>query len=168
MKDGTVEVLDPTGRSHLRISVTAHTDGVRDLATKGRIPRDSECRIETPWGESVVSITDKSEPIRRSSARREVALGGRRFVYRHTSDRRSVVERDGQQIAKLHKSWQHVWRGRRPSFRDLGFTMKAPAVLDPFDEAMIVAFGAVIGTPGHEGGFTTICRVLPLLVTELP
>ncbi|GGB14578.1 hypothetical protein GCM10011492_00270 [Flexivirga endophytica] len=166
---GAIEVLDPMGQSHLRIThQPSGTNATWHPEKAGRIPRDAECLIETPWGEQVTSATAKDTPIRRKSALREVTLGSRRFVYRHTSDRRSVVERDGLQIAAVHKSWQHVWSGRRPSFRDLGFTMDAPPTLDPFDEAVIVAFAAVIGTPGHEGAFTSICRFVPLLVLEGP
>lgn len=159
---GAVEILDPMGQSHLRVRCEPHNrNAAWEPDKKGRIPRNEECVIETPWGEQATSAPRKKDPYRRSSARREVTLGGRHFVYRHTTDRRSVVERDGQQIATLHKSWQHVWRGRRPSYQDLGFTMKAAPGLDPFDQAMIVAFGAVIGTPGHEGGFTNVCRAIP-------
>lgn len=163
--NGAVEVFDPQGQSHLRITDTTSSGKAGwNPDRKGRITRDGPCLIETPWGESVTSKTAKDTPFRRVSARREVTLGGRHYRYLPTSDRRSVVERDGQQIATLHKNWQHVWNGRRPSFADLGFTMEVAGPLDPLDEAMIVGFGAVIGTPGHEGGFSTGCRVGPLLV----
>lgn len=166
---GAIEIIDPMGQSHLRVRCEPRSiKAVFEPGKKGRIPRDAECVIETPWGEQATSAPRVKNPYRRNSARREVDLGGRRFVYRHITDRRSVVERDGQQIAALHKSWQHVWRGRRPSYEDLGFTMKAAQGLDPFDQAMIVAFGAVIGTPGHEGGFTNFCRALTDALADLP
>lgn len=161
-----VAVVDPQGNTHLWI--TDRSNATWWPEKSGRINRDADCLIETSWNESVVSGTQVGSPIRRRSATREVGIGGRRYVYRHTSDRRSVVERDGQQIAKLHKSWQLVFWGRRASFKDLGFTMDAPPVLDPLDEAMIVAFGAVLGPPGHEGGVTTVCRVVPAVMSELP
>lgn len=151
-----VEVLDPSGRSQLRVK---HAPDIGTWNTaKGRIPRDAACAIFTPWGEQVECRPRKENPFRRESAIRDITLAARRYSYRPRTDRVSVLERDGQQIARLHKSWQLVFSGRRPSTEDLGFTMRAAQPLDLLDETLVVAFGAVIAPPGHEGGFTSSTR----------
>lgn len=152
-----LDVVDPAGRWQLRVTCAASAEGW-EAARRGRIPLDAACTLQTPAGEQVTCRPRAEIPLRRRSATRDVTLAGRAYSYRPTTDRVSVLERDGVRIARLHRSWQLVWSGRRPSTKDLGFTMEASAPLDALDEALVVAFGAVIAPPGHEGAVTRIVR----------
>lgn len=130
------------------------------LFRTGRIATDSTCVVTPAGGEPVPCAPAKSSPWRRSSNTRILQLFGRQYRYRHRTDRRAVVERDGRVIARLHRTWQWGSWGRRSAYEDPGFTVVATTDWDDADASVVFLCGAVLGPPGREGFIGTLGQEL--------
>lgn len=153
-----VEVVAPDGAAQFLVTVDfGSTASGRlgkffdSLFRDGRVPGDRPCIVIPVGGVPVECAPLKMSPHRRRAHTRTLQLAGREYRYVHRTDRRAVVQCEGETIARLHRTWQWGRLSRRKNFEDPGFTATASSPWDPVDEAVVFLFGSVIGPPGREG-----------------
>lgn len=153
-----VEVLAPDGTPQFLVTVDFGNTAPGKLGKffdslfgEGRVPGDRPCIVTPVEGVPAECAPLKKSPFRRRSHTRTLYLAGREYRYVHRTDRRAVVLRDGELIARLHRTWQWGGFSRRSTFDDPGFTATTVSPWDLADEGVVFLCGTVIGPPGREG-----------------
>ncbi len=129
-------------------------DGPTDTVVQvGRLRNGWTGSVTLFDGRSFQVCNGRSGGLRRADRTVTVDFDGRRWICRHTTDRRAVITRDGHQIARLHRTWRWWKPGTAAGVvarADYTFTECTPQ-LEYLDELMITVFAVVLGPPGREG-----------------
>lgn len=147
-------LTDPAGT--LRAVVTDDEPGVNPMLAfpGGRLAEGRPCSLVLPDGRRFPFSNGDRGGLKRERRTARVQIDGVEWVYRHTSDRRAVISRDGALVAKLHHKWKWGFARSVPGVPvEPRCTFSKHAALQPFDELMVTVFGVALGPPGREGAF---------------
>src|SRR5206468_6055308 len=118
----------------------------------GRVPDGWTGVVTYEDGRTFPLTNGRTGGLRRRFRTAVVDLGSCTWVYRHTTDRRALITRDGHPVARVHRRYRW-WRPRAGTGAtariDYTFLARDPA-LGPDDELMITLSGVVRGPPGPE------------------
>ena len=149
----TIRLVD--GQGVLRATVVGQ-DGNGDpgpAVRVGRIPDGWTGVLTCEDGRTSAVANGRTGGLRRRFRTAVVELGACTWTYRHTTDRRAEITRDGHAVARVHRRyrwWRPGARAGATARIDYTFTARDPA-LGPDDELMITLFAVVLGPPGREG-----------------
>lgn len=119
----------------------------------GRVPDGWTGLVACEDGRTSTLTNGRAGGLRRRFRTAVVELGSSVWTYRHTTDRRAVITRDGHPVARVHRRYRWWRPGAETGTTariDYTFVQRDPALTED-DELMITVFAVVLGPPGREG-----------------
>lgn len=148
-----IRLIDGAGILRGTLVGTSGDESVDVAVPIGRVKDGWTGVVTLVDGLSFVVSNGRAGGLRRVDCTVTIDFHGSRWVCRHITDRRAVITRDEQELARVHRTWRWWKPGPRagvPARADYTFTDRNQQ-LGSLDELMITVFAVVLGPPGREG-----------------